>query len=125
MPFEYHLIPNTENGRFDEEAMNSMRAFLGQFPHYIWQDGAYVLFRTADDRDRRVPKLLTQQGNSYLDPIVSVQPESVFISSVADAEIDKYLHDFVTYCQAHWPCDLWYGTEMVPPDDLLVQPGEA
>jgi len=125
MPFEYHLVPNAENGRFDEEAMDSMRAFLDQFPHCIWQDGAYVLFRTDDDRDRRVPKLLAQQGNSYLDPIVSVQPDSVFISSVADPATDKYLHGFVTYCQARWPCDLWYGTEQVSPDDLLMQPGEA
>ena len=123
MPYEYHLEPKDSNNPFPQELIEAMHKYMERIPNYVWKDGTYTLFRTVNDRDRRIPKLLTEsKKNDYLDPLIHIKPHDIMLSAVADPETDQYLYDFVLWCQEHWPCQLYYDSEPVSPEDLTAEP---
>lgn len=123
MPYEYYLVPEDENQAFPQEVVEAMHDYLKKLPSYRWEDGTYIVFHTVTDRDRRVPKLLAEpQRNDYLDPAIYIQPKEVMLSTVVNPKVDRYLYDFVLWCQERWPCQLYYGSESVSPEELIAEP---
>ena len=122
MPFEFYLVPTDKGRAFPPTIIQAVQERLEQLPSYRWEDGAYLLFRTPADRDLRVPQLLASRGqNDYLDPYVYVDTQQIVLSSVVERVTDRYLYDLVIWCQQHWPCELQYGGQVVPAEDLLAE----
>lgn len=122
MPYEYFLRPIGDKQTFAPEILDGMHKYLESIPSYRWEDGSYVIFRTEEDKNRRVPQLLVSSGNDYLDPIVNIKPGEVMLSIVLDPDVDQYLYNFVLWCQKHCYCQLSYAEENVSPEELLVEP---
>jgi hypothetical protein len=122
MPFEYSLVPKDGERAFPAEMVEGMRRYLSELPSHRWNDDSFVLFSTLEDRDRRVPYLLANRGeNNYLDPFIYVSAKEVLLSVVGNPDVDRYVYDFVVWCQRHWPCDLYYVSQVVPPEELLAE----
>ncbi len=123
MSYEYFLVPTDNNKTVTQEVLEAMSNYIRSLPSYRWNDGSYVIFQTPQNRDRRVPQLLANRGkNDYLDPIVRIEKKEVMLSIVLNPDLDQYLYHFVLWCQKHWDCQLYYGGELVSPEELLVEP---
>lgn len=123
MPFDYYLMPTDERRSFPPDLVADMHRYLRGLPSYQWEDGSYLLFQTEEDRDRRVPQLLAnRERNDYLDPFIHVEEKEVMLSAVVNPDVDRYLYDFVLWCQQRWPCELRYFSQAVSPEALLAEP---
>jgi hypothetical protein len=60
--------------------------------------------------------------NDYLDPFVHIDANEVMLSAVVNPDVDRYLYDFVRWCQQRWPCELTYFSQTVSPELLLAEP---
>jgi hypothetical protein len=118
---EYYLVPTTEDKTYPESLLERMHQYLRQLPSYVWPDGTYILFRDAQQRDSRVPVLLENSAlNDYLDPMIHLDPQQIWLSVVGDSRVDRYVYDFALWCRAQRPCELTDAGEQVPFEVLLV-----
>lgn len=121
MPYEYRFSPG-DQGRFPPELLEAMHAYVRQLPHVMAEDGTYVLFRSADERDLRAPRLARQPGrNSYLEPFIAISETAVLLSTVADVRVDRHVYEFVLWCGRQWPGQLFYGADPVSPEALIAE----
>ena len=127
MSYQYHLEPEDEKRIFPEEVLKGMHNFVDQIPHYLLDNGTYVLFESDEDRDIGVPGLLSAIASgrgSFIEPYIRISPIKVVLSAVLDPDLDRYLYDFAVWCQKHHPCQLYYGSQAVVLDELLYEEEE-
>lgn len=127
MSYEYFLEPENEKRLFPPEILKGMHNFVDRIPHYLLDNGTYVVFKTHDYKDFRVPKLLSAIASgrgSSRDPYIRISPMKVELSVVLDSRVDRYLYDFAVWCQKHHPCQLYYDAQPVSLDELLYEDEE-
>ena len=127
MSYEYFLEPENEKRLFSSEVIEKMHDFMNQIPHYLLDNGTYVVFKSHEYKDFRVPKLLSAIASgkgSFLAPYIRISPREIELSVVLDSRVDRYLYDFAVWCQKHHPCQLYHDAQPVQLDELLYEDEE-
>ena len=127
MPYEFYLEPEDEKRLFPQQVLEGMHNFVNKIPHYLLDNGTYVIFKSHKDKDVGVPSLLSAIASgrgSFLDPYIRISPREVELSVVLDSRVDRYLYDFAVWCQKHHPCQLYYDAQPVSLDELLYEDEE-
>jgi hypothetical protein len=106
---EYVLEPVDVD--FTNEALAEMRTYLDRLPTYRRSDGSYVLPRDLAWRDSVVNSGLQDAGLSPSDNLVVLRITGVTFSSLGGFNHVQLLADFITWCQARWPCKLYGMTD--------------
>ena len=123
MPYDYFLEPENKEKIFTENIWKEMQQQLKNFPHYQVDEKFYYIFEHNEQRDVAIPGILldiAQNKNIYIYPCVVFKPNSVTISVVGDNDVDRYLYNFVVWCQKRYPSSLYSESgKLVPPEDLL------
>lgn len=120
MSHEYYLV-HRDGAVFPPDALDAMRSYVRErWITHPWTEDLYFVFRSADERDRRLHRLNTEPDRpDYLTPTVWIAPEWVQLSSVCEPNTDGLFHAFVIWCQERWPCELMSTGEVISVDALL------
>lgn len=122
MPYEFYLESENEKRMFTEKNWREMQEYIINCPHYKINDRLYYIFENDERREAAVPGILSKIANNkniYTHPCIGFNSASVLVSVVGDNDVDRYLYDFVVWCQKRYPCQLYELSEPVPPEDLL------
>ena len=123
MPYDYYLESENEQRMFKQETWQEMQKYLDNIPHYKVDKNFYYIFRDNSQRDAAIPGIVSKISNNkniYTHPCIGFSPTSIIISVVGDKDIDRYLHDFVVWCQKRYPCQLYEGSEVISPEELIL-----
>lgn len=124
MPYEYYLESENEKRMFTGETLKQMREFLRTVPHYEFNENSYTIFENNKKRDVAIPGLLSRvaQGkNDYLHSGITISPTFIHLSIIGDVDVDRHIYNFVVWCQKRFPCQVYEGSEAVPPEELLFE----
>jgi hypothetical protein len=124
MPYEYYLEPENEKRIFPLEVLQGMHNLMNNIPHHKLENGTYVVFKDQKDKDVGLPGLLSAIDSgrgSFIEPFIRIESTKVVLSIVMDSSVDCYLYDFAVWCQKHFPCQLYEGSEAVPLEELLYE----
>ena len=102
MPYEFYLESENEKRMFTEKNWREMQEYITNFPHYKVNDRLYYIFENDERKKAAVPGILSKIANSnniYTHPCIGFNSASVLISVVGDNDVDRYLYDFVVWCQ--------------------------
>ena len=123
MPYDFYLESENKEKIFTENAWEEMQQQLNNFPHYQVDEKFYYIFEHEEQRNVAISGILSdiaQNKNIYIYPCVVFKPNSITISVVGDNDVDRYLYDFVVWCQKRYPSSLYSESgKLVPPEDLL------
>lgn len=120
MSYEYYLVPTDAEATFPPHLVQGMHDLVGAWTVYAWGNEHYSVFASPEERDLRLPKLLrVPRRNDYLTASINISPKEVEISSVMDDDTDQLFYNFVTWCQAQWPCTLHSMGQIVVPETLI------
>ena len=122
MPYEFYLESENEKRMFTEKNWRKMQEYITNFSHYKVNDRLYYIFENDERKKAAVPGILSKIANNnniYTHPCIGFNSASVLISVVGDNDVDRYLYDFVVWCQKRYPSQLYELSEPVPPEDLL------
>ena len=124
MPYDFNLESENEKRMFSDKTLEEMQRYLYNVPHYRVDEKLYFIFENNERKDVAIPKILSdiaQNRNIYAYSCVVFKPTSIIISIIGDVDVDRYIYDFVVWCQKHFPCQLYEGSEAVPPEELLFE----
>ena len=124
MPYEYYLESENEKRMFPSKVIEGMHNLMDKIPHHKLENGTYVVFENQKDKDIGLPGLLSAIASgrgSFIEPFIRIDSTRVVLSVVGDNDVDRYLYSFAVWCQKHFPCQLYEGSEAVPLEELLSE----
>lgn len=123
MQFDYYLVPN--EGEFGPVALGHMRDILRELVTHQWSDDYFTVFRNAEIRSLRLPRLLADPDEpDWLDGYVKLAPGRVTLGLVQDDEMRRQFYQFaVRSMELLGPMRLVYAGKGRPLSKLL--PPEA
>ena len=122
MPYDFYLESENEQRMFTRETLKEMQQYFSDVPHYKVDEKFYCIFKNNAQKDVAIPYIVSsiaKRENVYIYSSIGFSPTSIMISVVGDNDVDRYLYDFVVWCQKRYPCQLYELSEPVPPEDLL------
>jgi hypothetical protein len=106
---QYVLEPVDKD--FTDDALAEMGRYLDKLPTYRRSDGAYVLAPDLTWRDSVVESRRQDKDVGYSEDLVVLETSGVTLSGLAGFHNVQQLADFITWCQARWPCKLYGMTD--------------
>ena len=123
MPYDFYLESENEQRMFTEKTWKEMQEYLNHVPHYKVDDTFYFIFEDDIQRNSAISYIVSSIAkgeNIYIYPCIGFKPTSIIISVVGDKDVDRYLYDFVVWCQKRYPCQLYEGSEVIAPEELFL-----
>ena len=127
MLYDFDLKPENEKRMFAQKTIEEMQQYLSNIPHYKFENRLYYIFKDNEWRDIAIPGILSRIANNkniYTHPTIELIPTSIIVSALGDNDVDRYLYDFVVWCQERYSCKLHYASKVVSPEDLLSEEEE-
>lgn len=124
MPYDYYLESDNEKKVFTEEMLLRMHEYINKISHYKVDDKFYYVFKNDSRRDVAIPLIqskIARGKNIYSHSGIGLTPTFIHLVIIGDVDVDRYIYDFVVWCQKHFPCQLYEGSEVVPPEELLFE----
>ena len=123
MPYDFYLESENEKRMFTKETWEETQQYFSNFPHYKANDRLFYVFKDNVQRDAAIPYIvssISKKENIYIYPCIGYTTTSILVSVVGDNDVDRYLYDFVVWCQKRYPSSLYSESgKLVPPEDLL------
>ena len=123
MPYDYYLESENEQRMFTPKTWKEMQEYIIKFPHYKANERLFYIFKDNEWRDVAIPGIvssISKKENIYIYPCIGYTTTSILVSVVGDKDVDRYLHDFVVWCQKRYPCQLYEGSEVIAPEELFL-----
>ena len=127
MPYDFYLESENEERMFTQETLEEMQRYIGNVPHYKVDNAFYYIFKDDAQRDIAIPYIASSRAkkeNIYIYSGIGFKPTLINLSVVGDNDVDRYLYDFVVWCQKRYPCQLYELARPVPPEELLSEEEE-